>query len=147
VTIRAVIPTGDTLTLNSALAETATDWLQPPLRDLETSAGDYQELSGPQEKVHPGKVSAHGLYKNGGSDFWYYLLPNGDLYEFTPFVRQPDPDRGRWLSANWGRSVVQNDPSLLWNAQRIRRCGDSGDQQQSVGRSREHRLQRKFPCG
>ena len=66
-----------------------------------------------QEEYLRGKISANN-YNNGGGDFWYYILPNGDFYEFTP------PYSNRTLTGAFVAHLgvaVYNDPSLLWNAQ------------------------------
>jgi hypothetical protein len=73
----------------------------------------YQNSRGQQEKYLRGLASADG-YSNGGGNFWYYLLPNGDLYEFTPPYN--NPALSGVLVASLG-TAVYNDPSLLYNAQ------------------------------
>ena len=74
--------------------------------------GLYQDSRGQQEKYLRGKASATG-YDNGGGDFWYYILPGGDLYEFTAAYDSPALT-GRFV-ASLGASAY-DDPSLLWNA-------------------------------
>jgi hypothetical protein len=79
----------------------------------EDTGGYYQGYRGQQEKYLRAKVSASN-YSNGGGDFWYYILPNGDLYEFTP--PYSNSALAGNLVAHLGTSVY-NDPSLLYNAQ------------------------------
>jgi hypothetical protein len=112
VTLNGSDSDGDTLTY-SATAETQTYWLQQTYGIYEDAGGYYTNYRGQQEKYLRGKVSANG-YSNGGGDFWYYILPNGDLYEFTPPYTTA-PLTGA-LVAHLGVAVY-NDPSLLWNAQ------------------------------
>jgi hypothetical protein len=112
VTLQGADPDGDTLTY-SALAETQPYWLKQTYGIYEDSGGYYTNYRGQQEKYLRGKVSANS-YNNGGGDYWYYILPNGDLYEFTP----PYTNLALTgvLVAHLG-TAVYNDPSLLWNAQ------------------------------
>src|SRR6185436_14292467 len=46
------------------------------------AGGSYINYRGQQERYLRGHVSSHGYALSG--DTWYYLMPNGDLYEFTP---------------------------------------------------------------
>lgn len=53
------------------------------LRDGST----YTNARGQQEKYFGGTSSLNGYYEPAG--YWYYILPNGDLYEFTPPYANP----------------------------------------------------------
>jgi len=112
VTLNGSDPDGDPLTY-AATAETQTYWLRQTYGIYEDAGGYYTNYRGQQEKYLRGKVSANG-YSNGGGDFWYYILPNGDLYEFTPPYTTKALTGA--LVADLGVAVY-NDPSLLWNAQ------------------------------
>ena len=104
-------PDGDPLTY-AATALTQTYWLQQTYGLYENPVGYLTNFRGEQEKYLQGTVSANG-YPNGGGDFWYYILPNGDLYEFTP--PYSTTALTGVLVAHLGVAVY-NDPSLLWNA-------------------------------
>jgi hypothetical protein len=107
----ATDPDNDTLTL-SAVAETQTYYLKSTLGLYQDPGGYYTNFRGQQERYLRGKVSADH-YNNGGGDYWYYLLPNGDLYEFTPpYTNQALTGV---LVAHLG-SAVYNDPTLLTSA-------------------------------
>src|SRR5205807_1007370 len=64
------------------------------------------------EKYLRGTASANA-YSNGGGDFWYYLLPSGDLYEFAP--PYGNPALAGALVAHLGTAVYA-DPTLLYAA-------------------------------
>ncbi len=98
----------------SAITETQNYWLRAAYGIYEDAGGYYLNYRGQQEKYLRGKISANNYYNSGGGDFWYYVLPNGGLYEFTP------PYTNASLAGNLVTNVgmtVYNDPSLLWNAQ------------------------------
>jgi RHS repeat-associated protein len=104
-------PDGDALSY-TATAETPLYWLEQTDGFYEDAGGYYTDYRGQQEKYLRAAVSAEG-YDTGGGDAWYYLMPNGDLYEFTPPFT--DPALVGALVAHLGVGVY-NDPSLLWNA-------------------------------
>jgi hypothetical protein len=112
VTLQGSDPDGDTLTY-SAQAESLPNWLKQTYGIYEDLNGYYTNNRGQQEKYLRGKFSADG-YNNGGGDYWYYILPNGDLYEFTPPYTNLSLTGA--LVAHLGTSVY-TDPSQLWNAQ------------------------------
>jgi subtilisin family serine protease len=112
VTLQGSDPDGDTLTY-SAQAQSLPYWLKQTYGIYEDPNGYYTSYRHQQEKYLRGKISADG-YNNGGGDYWYYILPNGDLYEFTPPYTNLALTGA--LVAHLGTSVY-NDPSLLWNAQ------------------------------
>jgi streptogramin lyase len=78
----------------------------------EDGGGYFTNYRGQGEKYLRGTVSSQ-RYSNGGGDFWYYLTPNGDLFEFTPSYSNPALVGVK--IASFG-AAVYNDPSLLWNA-------------------------------
>ena len=93
---------------------------QPLPYALNQAYGFYEDVNGyhtnyrgQQEKYLRAKVSADG-YDGGGGDYWYYILPDGDLYEFTPPYAN-GPLAGAFV-ASLG-AAAYNDPSLLWGAQ------------------------------
>src|SRR5262249_18746455 len=104
-------PNGLPLTY-SAQAQTLAYWLRQTYGIYQDAGGYYTSYRGQGEKYLRGKVSASG-YANGGGDFWYYLLPNGDLYEFTPPYTNSALTGA--LVAHLGTSVY-NDPTQLTNA-------------------------------
>jgi hypothetical protein len=114
-TLQGTDPNGLSLTY-SAVAETQPYWLESTFGLYEDSGGYYANARGSGEKYLRGTVSSQGYTVAGGP--WYYILPNGEFYEFTP---SPDyvhmPLNGVFL-AHLGVAVY-NDPSLLWNAQNI----------------------------
>ena len=120
VTLQGSGPSGHTLTY-SASAETLTYWLEQTYGFYEDPGGYYTGYRGQQEEYLRAKVSANG-YNTGGIDPWYYILPNGDLYEFTP--PYTNPALTGVLVAQLG-TAVYNDPSLLWNAPEHRGAGDA----------------------
>ena len=67
----------------SAVAEPLPFWLQQTFGLYKDPAGYNTNGRGGNEKYLRGKVSANG-YSTLGQDPWYYLLPNGDLFELTP---------------------------------------------------------------
>jgi hypothetical protein len=97
----------------SATGQTQLYWLEQTDGFYEDAGGYYTSYRGQQEKYLRAKVSVDS-YNTGGIDPWYYLLPGGDLYEFTPSYT--NPALAGALVAHLG-SAVYNDPSLLWNAQ------------------------------
>jgi hypothetical protein len=112
VTLNGSDTTGYALTY-SASAQSLPYVLNQSYQFYQDTGGYYQNYRGQQEKYLRAKVSASN-YSNGGGDFWYYILPNGDLYEFTP------PYSNSALSGNLVAHLgvsVYNDPSLLYNAQ------------------------------
>jgi hypothetical protein len=86
-TLQGTDPNGLPLTYG-ATAETQLFYLKSTYGIYEDAGGYYTNYRGQHEKYLRGKVSANG-YSDGGSDFWYYILPNGDLYEFTPPYTTP----------------------------------------------------------
>lgn len=103
---------GDLLTYSASLVKP-----NPALYDLDSQYGFFADAGGyytnnrkQNEKYLRGQVSANG-YTAGTP--WYYILPNGDLYEFTPSYTNRNLV-GVFL-ANVGTSVY-SDPSLLINA-------------------------------
>ncbi|HWE39804.1 MAG TPA: choice-of-anchor Q domain-containing protein, partial [Isosphaeraceae bacterium] len=111
VTLSATDPAGLSLTY-TAVAETQAYWLESTLGLYEDPHGYWQNNRGQQEKYLRGKVSYDG-YTGVTGDYWYYLLPSGDLYEFTP------PYSNRTLTgalvAHLGVSYY-NDPTQLTGA-------------------------------
>src|SRR5262249_31896911 len=87
-------------------------YLESTLGLFEDSGGYYTNTRGGGEKYLRGTVSSQGYTASGGP--WYYILPNGDFYEFTPSYS--NPSLTGVLVAHLGVAVY-NDPSLLWNAQ------------------------------
>jgi hypothetical protein len=75
-------PSGAALSY-SATAESLPYWLENTYGLYEDSGGYNTGARGGDEKYLRAKVSANG-YNTGGQDPWYYLLPNGDLYELAP---------------------------------------------------------------
>ena len=112
VTLQGADSDGNTLTY-SASAETQLYWLEQTYGFYEDPNGYYTDARGQQEVYLRAKVSVNG-YNTGGVDPWYYILPNGNLYEFTPPYTNP-PLTGVFM-AQVG-TAVYDDPSLLWNAQ------------------------------
>jgi hypothetical protein len=113
VTLVGTDPNGLSLTY-SAQAETLPFWLKSTYGLFEDSNGFFNNARGAGEIYFRGTVSSQGYTTPGGP--WYYLLPNGDFYEFTP---APDyvhlPLQGVFL-AHLGVAYYSN-PSLLLNAQ------------------------------
>jgi hypothetical protein len=101
----------DTLTV-TATAETQLYYLKSTLGLYEDAGGFYTNSRGQQEKYLRGKVS-FDHYANQGTDYWYYLLPNGNLYEFTPSYTNPKLVGA--LVAQLG-TAVYNNPTLLTSA-------------------------------
>ena len=75
-------PSGSALTY-SAAAEPLNYWLDHTYGLYEDASGYNTGEQGAAEKYLRGKVSANG-YNTDGQDPWYYLLPDGDLYELAP---------------------------------------------------------------
>ena len=99
-----------------AAQETGSPVYQAPYRAFarsEIGISLHLRYRGQQEEYLRAKVSVNG-YNTGGTDPWYYILPNGSLYEFTPSYANPALDGA--LVVQLGPAVY-NDPSLLWNAQ------------------------------
>jgi hypothetical protein len=111
VTLQGSDPDGDPLTY-SAVAETLPYWLKQTYGIFQDPAGYYTNYRGQQEKYLRGTISADSYSDPNG--YWYYILPNGDLYEFTPPYTNSALVGA--LVAHLG-TAVYNDPSLLWNAQ------------------------------
>ena len=82
VTLQGTDPSGLPLTY-TATAETQLFWLKSTYGFYEFNNSYDTNMRGHQEKYLRAKVSFHN-YNTGGVDPWYYILPNGDLYEFTP---------------------------------------------------------------
>jgi RHS repeat-associated protein len=78
------------------------------------AGGYYLNYRGQNEKYLRGTVSSQN-YSNGGGDFWYYILPNGDLYEFTPPYANSTLTGVLVSGAHLG-TAYYNDPSLLTGA-------------------------------
>jgi len=114
VTLQGTGPNGLPLTY-AATAETQLYWLKSTYGFYEDAGGYYTNFRGQMEEYLRAKVSANG-YSNGGGDFWYYILPNGDLYEFTPPYTTTALTGA--LVADVGVAVY-NNPSLLWNASNV----------------------------
>jgi subtilisin family serine protease len=112
VALQAIGASGGQLTY-SASAETLSYWLEQTYGFYEDAGGYYQGYRGQAEKYLRAKVSVDG-YNTGGIDPWYYLLPSGNLYEFTPPYGNAALTGA--LVAQLGVAVY-NDPRLLWNAQ------------------------------
>jgi hypothetical protein len=110
-TLQGSDPDGDTLTY-SATGQTQAYWLKQTYGLYQDPGGFFTNARGQQEKYLRGKVSVDG-YTNGGGDFWYYILPSGDLYEFTPSYTNPVLTGA--LVAHLGTSFY-TDPTLLTNA-------------------------------
>lgn len=66
------------------------------------------EGSGPEEKFFGGTASANGYIDPDGP--WYYMLPNGDLFEFTPPYSNPELSGVRLAQLG---SVYYEYPTLL----------------------------------
>ncbi len=95
----------------SATAEALPFWLVQTYGLYEDPSGYRTNERGGNEKYLRGKVSASG-YNTGGQDPWYYLLPNGDLYELAPPYSSTLSGS---LVANLG-AAVYNNPALLTGA-------------------------------
>jgi hypothetical protein len=93
----------------SATAVSLKYWLAQTYDLYEDSGGFHTNQRGASEEYLRGKGSSQG-YAPQGVDYWYYILPNGDLYELTP------PYSGSTLGgvkvASLGTSVYA-DPTLL----------------------------------
>jgi hypothetical protein len=113
VTLQASDPNNLPLTY-SAIAETQSYYLESTLSLFADSGGYYTNFRGGDEKYLRGTVSSQGYTAAGGP--WYYILPNGDFYEFAP--PYSNPNLTGVLVAHLGVAVY-NDHSLLWNAQNI----------------------------
>ena len=74
-------PSGAALSY-SAFAETVPGFLEKTLGLYEDSSGYGTNRRGSAEKYLRGKVSSQG--DMSPTDYWYFLLPNGDLYEESP---------------------------------------------------------------
>jgi hypothetical protein len=96
----------------SATAETQAYYLKSTLGLYLDPGGLYTNYRGQGEEYLRGTSSANN-FNNGGGDFWYYILPGGDLYEFTaPYVT---PALTGTLVAHLGVAYY-NDPTLLTDA-------------------------------
>ena len=137
VTLQGSDPDGDTLTY-AASAETQTYWLQQTFGFYEDQGGYYTNDRGQEEVYLRAKVSVNG-YNTGGMAPWYYILPNGSLYEFTPSYANPALDGV--LVAQLG-AAVYNDPSLLWTAREHRSAGHTGGLGEPVNDRSRRRLHR-----
>ena len=82
VTLNGSDPNPNATLTYSAQAESLPYWLEQTYGLYEDANGYRTNARGQNEKYLQGTVSADG-YTSTGS-FWYYLLPNGNLYEFTP---------------------------------------------------------------
>jgi hypothetical protein len=102
---------GDTLTV-TATAESQLFYLKSTLGLYDDAGGFYTNFRGQNEKYLRGKGSFDN-YTNQGTDYWYYLLPNGNLYEFTPSYANPNLVGA--LVAQLG-TAVYNNPALLTGA-------------------------------
>ena len=74
--------------------------------------GYYTNYRGQNEKYLRGKSSWNDVGTYGG-DYWYYSLPNGNLYEFAP--PYSNAALTGYFLGNLG-TAIYNDPSLLTNA-------------------------------
>jgi hypothetical protein len=81
VSLQSTNPRGLPVTY-SARAETLASYLQQTY-GIDSPGTYYTNHRGQGEKYLVGQSSADG-YPGPAGSFWYYLLPNGDFYEFTP---------------------------------------------------------------
>jgi hypothetical protein len=98
----------------SATARTLPSWLKSTFGLYQDPGGYFTSYRGQGEKYLRGTASASGYNDSGG--YWYYILPNGDLYEFTP--PYSNPVLTGTLVAHLG-TAIYDDPSLLWNASNV----------------------------
>jgi hypothetical protein len=86
---------------------------------LKTALGLYLDPGGlytnyrGQGEVYLRGTSSASHYDNGGGDSWYYIMPDGDLYEFT--ANYSTPALVGTLVAHLG-TAFYDDPTLLTNA-------------------------------
>jgi hypothetical protein len=107
-------PSGLPLTY-SATAETLAYQLKSSYGLYLDPGGLYTNYRGQGEVYLRGTTSANN-FNNGGGDFWYYILPGGDLYEFTaPYVT---PALTGTFVAHLGVAYY-DDPTLLTNATNV----------------------------
>jgi titin len=114
VALQGTDPNGLPLTY-SATAETQLYYLKSTYGFYQFDGSYFTNHRGQQEEYLRAKVS-YDRYNTGGVDPWYYVLPNGDLYEFAP------PYNNQTLTgvlvAHLG-TAVYNNPALLWNASSV----------------------------
>ncbi|HEV3311275.1 MAG TPA: DUF4347 domain-containing protein [Chloroflexota bacterium] len=110
VALHATDPDSDPLTY-SARALTLPAWLEQSYTFYRDGGSYHTGARGQQEKYLRAKVSANG-YNTGTSAPWYYILPNGDLYELTPPYSNVLTGA---LVAHLGKAYY-SDPTLLINA-------------------------------
>ena len=93
----------------SATAQSLPYWLEQTYGLYRDASGYHTGQRGASEKYLRGKVSSQG-YAAQGTDYWYYLLPSGDVYELAP------PYAGAALAgvkvASLG-ATVYSDPTVL----------------------------------
>jgi hypothetical protein len=95
----------------SAVALPQTYWLNQTYMFYEDPNGYYLNYRGHNERYVRAIKSASGF--NDPNGYWYYILPNGDLYEFTPPYTNPSLV-GAFV-AHLGIDAYYN-PSRLYNA-------------------------------
>jgi hypothetical protein len=111
VTLQGADPDGDTLAY-AAQAQTLPYFIEHTYGVYEDARGLFANFRGQGEIYLRGMVSANNI-NNGGGDFWYYILPDGDFYEFT--ANYGDPALVGTLVAHLGVAYY-DDPTLLTDA-------------------------------
>ena len=101
-------PSGVALTY-SAVAQPLPHWLKQTYGLYQDASGYMTGLRGMGEKYLRGKVSSQG-YAAQGTDYWYYILPNGDLYELAPPYSRSALSGVKVVSVGLGAYV---DPTLV----------------------------------